>query len=197
MFKFIGNLSREIHHIKVLDSESEEYEPTLVIMDYLHPGYSFQIPLSAMWKYLDPMDNNEPATRKADEEEFNKLMSSLNFKMTIAVGESQRRECMSDIACVAVAQALARQMNFLFCTSWNLAKIMQMYNITPNPQNAAQLLMWIQDGLDDLKNAPPAPLPEDTFIGGEATIYAGSQKVAEKEIVLKESELIKEEMTVQ
>lgn len=190
--RWIDGLSKEIHHIKVMDSDSEDYEPTLVILDHRHPGKSFQIPVGAMWKYIDPSDNQDERTLAADRQEFEKMKDNITFKKKIAFTHEQMQEVIRDTACCIVAETFARGMKFLLCTAWNIAKMMQMFDIPVSPQNAAHLLMWVQDALDDLKNAPPAPLPEDTFFGGEMQLFQGSQKISDRPMIMKESDLIVE-----
>jgi len=87
-------------------------------------------------------------------------------------------------------------MGFLLCTAWNLAKIMQMMEITPNPQAAAQLLLWIQDGLDTLKNMPPCPEDDVVGVGGGMELFADGKKIGSKDMIITETDLA-EEATLQ
>jgi hypothetical protein len=193
MLRFIDHLTKEIHHIKLANGDSEDYEPALVIMDHMHPGKSFQITLGAMWKYLDPRANRDPKVRKADQDEFDKIKKRVLFQRSVAAFSEQHAMITAEIACIMVGETFAQGMKFLKCLGYNLAKMMQMFDITPTAQNGAQLLLWVQDALDDLKNAPPAPLPEDTFYAGEATLYEGSSKVGTKDMIFTESEIMAQE----
>lgn len=194
MIRWIDGLTKEYHHVKVAKGDDTTgYEPAMVIMDHRHQGKSFIITLGAMYKYLDPMMNRDELLLGNDREDFEELKEAALLRKRLAVSWMEQNRAAADLACCLVAEAFSKGMKMLLCTAWNLAKCMQMFNIPVSPQSAAQLLMWIQDGLDDLKNMPPAPLPEDTFIAGEMTLYNGSEKIAEKPMIMTESEVIAEE----
>ena len=187
MIKWIGDLRKEYHHV-MIHGEMDHYEPTMVILNHKHPGKSFQITLSAFWKYNEPYLNEDAAV--ADRMEYEKLRQSINFKRRIAVTDQQLAEFKADMACCLIAEAYSRSMRFMLCLGYNLAKCMQMFEIRPDPSNAAQLLLWIQDGLDDLKNMPPAPLREDEFACGEVEVWEGSKKITDQTLTVKESDLV-------
>jgi hypothetical protein len=79
----------------------------------------------------------------------------------------------------------------MLCTSYNLAKCMQMFEIVPLPQAASQLLLWIQDGLDQLKDMPDAE-PDKKMAMGDVTVFEGSTKIGSRDIEVTEAELILE-----
>lgn len=184
---WIKFLSKEYHHIMV-HGETDTYEPTMVIMDHNHPGKSFHIPLQAMWKYNEPYLNKD--AMDYDQREYAKLKANIEFRKRIAVGAQERAAVISDIACCLVAESYAQAMGFMLCLGYNLAKCMQMFDISPEPQNAAQLLLWIQDGLDQLKDMPPAPYPEDEFNCGEVEVFDGGKKIIRKDLTVTESNLL-------
>ena len=159
-------------------------------------GKSFMITLGALWKYGDPINSRDPKVLRADMEEFDNLMSKVEAMERFAVSPFDKGRAMADHICVEFAGLLNKSHGFLLCTGYNLAKIMQMMEIWPKgnlPQAAAQLLMWIQDGLDQLKDMPGEPEGEDKQVMGEITILEGGRKVATKDIEITDSELRLEE----
>ena len=70
-------------------------------------------------------------------------------------------------------------------------KCLQIFEIDMVPSAAAQLLLWIQDGLDQLKNMPPCPEKVDEVVAGEATVNAGGKKFT-AEIKVSETEVIEQ-----
>lgn len=186
---YMGGLRKEIHHIKVGDGET--YEPAMVIFKENMLRQSFIITLDAMWKYLDPRDNID--AMPTDREEFAGIVTRIDQAMRRTYPKSiARARAEAELACCLVAQTFAKGMEMLLTTSWNLAKILQMFEITPCAQAAAQLLMWIQDGLEDMKNFPEHPEPEGTVTAGEVTLFEGSRKVSTREITMTETDLIVE-----
>jgi len=147
-----------------------------------------------MWKYLDPLQNQDKFAE--DREEFVKKLKGAQFKRRIAISAELTAAADADLACCLVAETLAKGFKLMLSTGWNLAKIMQMMEITPNAESAAQLLMWIQDGLDALKNMPPCP--EDEFVGvaGGVEVFADGRSIGARDMVLTESDLA-EEATLQ
>ena len=191
---YLGGLKKEYHHIKLGTESGSDYEPAMVILKEQLKGRSFIIPLGSLWKYLDPLMNQDKFA--ADREEFMKKLQGAQFKRRIAISAELTAAADADLACCLVAEALAKGFGLMLSTGWNLAKIMQMMEITPNPQSASQLLMWIQDGLDTLKNMPPCP--EDDVVGavGEVSVFADGKKLGTKDMIITETDLA-EEATLQ
>jgi hypothetical protein len=186
----LGGLKKEFHHIKKQTNESGgDYEPAMVILKHELKGRSFIIPLEAMWKYIDPSDNRDEALLSSDRMEFAKIKAGAIWDLEHPLMPAHRDKAAAGLACCMFAEAFAKGMGFLLCTSWNLAKIMQMMEIPPSPQAAAQLLLWIQDGLDTLKNMPPCPEDEIVGTAGEVTLFADGEKVANKELVITETDI--------
>ncbi|MFH1740055.1 MAG: hypothetical protein ABIH23_13680 [bacterium] len=190
MISYLGGLRKEFHHVKTGTESGDDYEPAMVVMKHELKGRSFIIPLEAMWKYLDPKDNVE--ARVQDRRSFMLLRGSAMFKLGMATNPRDKEEAAAGVSCCMVAEALAKGMGFLLCTSWNLAKIMQMMEITPCPQAAAQLLLWIQDGLDQLKNMPPCPEDDVVGVGGGMALFADGRQIAAKDMIVTETNLAEE-----
>jgi hypothetical protein len=193
MRKHITGLERSYDHVKVAQGQGDEtWEPVMVIKRNRIMGKSFMITLGALWKYGDPINSRDPKVLRADMEEFDNLMSKVEAMERFAVSPFDKGRAMADHICVEFAGLLNKSHGFLLCTGYNLAKIMQMMEIWPKgnlPQAAAQLLMWIQDGLDQLKDMPGEPEGEDKQVMGEITILEGGRKVATKDIEITDSEL--------
>jgi hypothetical protein len=194
MIRYIAGLNRSYDYAKVKGADNEdEYQAAMVITRETAPGRSFWITRDAIWKYIEPRDNMEDSTAASDRMEFQKLMDRNQFAQKTAVTPMQRQMCVGEAACIVFAIALNRHSGIMLCTGYNLAQAMQMFDITPVPESAAQLLMWIQDGLDKLKNMPDDPPAKDDMITmGEVTIYNGSQKLGTRDIQVSESELVME-----
>ncbi len=188
---YLGGLKREMHHIRKAGDEDHGYEPAMVILKHELPRRSFIIPLEAFWKYADPK-NNEDAD-KVDREEFQKLCDTVSFRLACSVLYADRKRAEADAACLVTAETFARGTRVLRCTAYNLFKCMQMMEIPPLPQAAAQLLLWIQDGLDELKNFPEHPGDEVVGYAGEVELWEGSTKIASKDIAVTETEVIEED----
>ncbi|MFA6509953.1 MAG: hypothetical protein WCV62_05810 [Candidatus Peribacteraceae bacterium] len=187
----LGGLRKEIHHVKQMIDGQERYEPTMVITRPERPGRSFMIPIGAGWKYLDPSNNQEAATIHADAEDFDIVKRRALIRRRLAVSQAETMRATSDIACCVVAETLSRGMGMLLCTALNLAKMMQIFEITPSPQAAAQLLMWIQNELDDLKNYPEHS-QDDTIPGShmaEMVLKDGNRTIFDGEVPMTESDL--------
>ena len=187
---WLGGLKKELHHVKVMKDGNETYEPALVILSYQRKGTSFMIPIEALWKYIELSDNREPGVLAADFEEFKKLVDSAKMRVMLSVGPVARARASSDMSCIVVADALARSMRILHCTAFNLAKCLQIFDITPSPQAAAQLLMWIQDGLDDLRSFPEHSQENAVSgVAGEVTLFDGSEKIGTKPLTITEDDV--------
>lgn len=187
----LGGLKREIHHVKTLVDGSEKYEPAMFITRPERPGRSFIIPIGALHKYIDPSDNRDEITALRDRQDFAKIVTKAAYRRQFAAGPAETFRASMDTACCAVAEMFARTMGILLCTSWNLAKMMQVFEIQPSPPAAAQLLLWVQDGLDDLKDFPEHD-QNDAIPGsrmGEMVLKSGNQTVFEGEVPMTEADL--------
>lgn len=186
-----GGLRKEIHHVKQMVDGTERYEPAMVITRPERPGRSFIIPIGSIWKYIDPSDNRDAVTVMNDRQDFAKIVTKAAYRRQFAGGQSEIFRATMDMACCAVAETLGYGMKMLLCTAWNLAKMMQIFEISPSPQAAAQLLIWIQDGLDDLKNFPEHD-QNDTIEGSrmaEMVLKDGSRTIFDGEVPMTEADL--------
>ena len=197
MIRYIGDLNRRYDHIKIVGTDDhEEYKPAMVIYKENLPGVSFCITLDAIWKYVEPYDNMDRQTIEADVREFNQiLMRNQAAQRHIKEGtrgyifpEIVKARIVEDALCISFAIALNKITLIMFCTAYNLAKCLHIFGIDPQPQAACQLLLWIQDGLGDLKDMPEA-LPEDNFASGEVVVTIDGQKFT-KDVTLSETDLI-------
>jgi hypothetical protein len=182
---WLGGLHKEIHHIKLLKDGSETYEPAMVILCHERKGRSFAITLEAMWKYIDPMDNDDPVTRAMDREDFGKIASKAQMRRQLSLGKYSE-----DLTCCALADALARSMGLLYCTSFNLAKCLTMFGITVSTQTAAQLLLWIQNELDDLRKFPEHPQDDTVGVAGEVTVWDGGKRLGTTDLTVSEADML-------
>ena len=162
----LGGLRREYHHLKVLRDGHEDYEPSMVLMTDAAMGRSFVIPLDSMWKYLDPKDNRDMMLW--DQNEFDKMAQTVYFRRQITFGAA-RRQLDEDAAAIVFAEQLNLASGILLCTGFSLFKACTVLGMTVSQQSLVQLMMFIQDGLDDLKAMKPAEA-ENTVEEGEAII---------------------------
>jgi hypothetical protein len=194
MISCLGGLYREIHHIKNADDPDGGFEPTLVILNHNRKGRSFMIPLACIWKYVDPMQyKDDVEATRVDWADFNRI--ALKARM-MAEGKSENnilllipnrdmvKEGFENLAACQFAYAFHKGTGVLLCTSFNLAKFMQVFEISMIPQNAAQVLLWIQDRLDDLKNAAENPEKEEQYVAGEMDLFIDGNKVCTKEMTV-------------
>ena len=186
---YLGGIKREIHQIKVMgDFDREEYQPSIVLTRPTLPGRSFIIPLEAFWKYIDPSENNDEIIRMQDRIEFEKIKSRLPDMARVAVLPHHKARIAQEAAVCAVAEMFARGMRLTLITSYNLAKCMQLLEITVCPQSAAQLLMFIQDGLEDMKNCPEEA-EEAKMNCGEVTMTINGESFT-RPLTVGESEMV-------
>jgi hypothetical protein len=168
--------------------ESETYEPTMVIRHDNKLGRSFMITLSAFWKYISPEDNF--VALKADtmdfEDKVRKTQAALKFCL---VGSPAREQAKDDMVDLTLAIALHEATSILPCVCFNLSKCLRMFDIEVRPEAAIQLHLWIQDGIEELKNMPELP-PEKELNAGDVTLFAGGKKVGTQELTVKESDLV-------
>lgn len=194
MINYIRGITRSYDYAKVKGADNEDdYQAAMVITRETAPGRSFWITRDAIWKYIDPSDNREERTIASDRQEFAQIVDSCLFALRISVTPQQRQQVVNDSSCIVFARALNGATGIMLCTGYNLAKCMQMFNLSPVPAAAAQLLLWIQDGLDQLKNMPDNPPAEDTRqVIGEVTLFNGGDKIGSRDISVAESDLIME-----
>jgi hypothetical protein len=193
MINFIGELKRRFDHIKIVNQdEIEEYKPAMVIYKESLSGVSFCITTDAIWKYIEPRDNLDPQTTRSDVREFNTVMmrnqAARRAVKGIALSDIMKARIMDDALCISFAIALNRTTRIMLCTAYNLAKCLQQFNIDPQVQAAIQLLLWIQTGLDQLKDMPEAE-PENKVVSGEVTMLLDGQKIT-RDVELTETDLI-------
>ena len=165
-FNFLGGLRREFHHVKTLADGHEDYEPCMVLMREACPGRSFMVPLSAMWKYLEPEANLD--VMNWDRTEFDKLASRTYYRRMVAIGDA-RRQLDEDAAAIVFAESLNAGGGVMLCTGFSLFKACQVLELTVGQQTLIQLMLFIQDGLDELKAMKPAE-EENKVETGEAII---------------------------
>jgi len=213
VINFLGGLRRELHHIKIAGEEGG-YEPALVILadrcqrkevngEPIKQGRSFIIPLNCMFKYDDPYRyKNDEKAADIDNLDFwaiintnKRIVSGQSPSGIICFKPSQKdiNEAIENLAICQCAYGFHKGSGVSLCVSYNLFKCLHMFDISPSPQAAAQLLLWIQDRLDDLKNMPDNPEKENMLCGGEATLVIDGQKVATKDMMLTETEAVLEE----
>ena len=181
---FIGGLKKEFHHVKAINGSGEEkYEPAMFLLRDELLGKSFCIPLSCLWKYLDPKDNLD--MRQMDALEFDKMCNKVFWKRKITMDPAETSE---DCAAIIIAEQVNENSGILLCTAYSLAKCCQLLGFTVCSQTLAQLLMFIQDGLDQLKNMPMAEA-ENAVDRGEVTIEVNGKKY-HHDLTLSESDIL-------
>ena len=172
-FDHLGETFREYHHVKVLTDGHEDYEPSMVLMNPAAMGHSFVVPLSCMWKYIDPKDNRD--LQEWDMVEFDKLGKSIYFRRMVTFGPA-RYQLDEDAAAMVMAESLNSSTGILLCTAFSLFKACRLLGLTVSAQSMSQLLMFIQDGLDGLKAMPPAER-ENKVEHGEAIIRINGKTI--------------------
>ncbi len=211
---YLGGLRGELHHVKVDNGEGDSaYEPTLVILSRNGEmkGRSFHVPLNTFWKWQEPERyRGDDKLMKEDLRMFMRIK-----KEAIAERDRARRILKRGYSDGPIIHALSleertqlvRQSSFaqqkltalnlalpfsygtgiMMETSFELFVCLAMFEIEPCPQAAAQLLLWIQEKLEDLKNMPPAE-PDKEVCVGEATIFEDGQKIGTKDMMFSETE---------
>jgi hypothetical protein len=192
MIHYLGGLRREVHDVKTGTTEDSAFEPSMVIMHPMKKGKSFIITLDAFWKYVDPKDNADAL--QSDLGDFKKKMDSIQFSLMLTNGMDpvprQRHQALQDLAHWFLADSLYKSMGVLPSVCYNLVKCLTMFDIPVIPASAAQLLLFIQDGLEDMKNYRPHPGAEKVGTQGEVTLWEGSTKIATREIEVKEDDFL-------
>ncbi len=181
---FLGDLKRELHHVKAMSGTGEEkYEPAMFIFKENLMGRSFIVPLSCLWKYLEPGANVD--MQRADAAEFTRMAEKIYFKHRFSVDRSRTAD---DAAAIIMAEQMNESTGVMLCTAYGLVKCCQLLELTVGTQTLAQLLMFIQDGLDDLKNMPNAEA-ENAVDQGEVCISVNGQK-SHRQILMTESDAL-------
>lgn len=180
---YIGDIRREYHHIKAISgSGEEEYEPAMMIFRESAVGRSFWVPMSCLWKYLEPHANKDMVL--TDQRDFNELARKIYHRHRYGIRSQQSSE---DAAAVVMAESINASTGIMLCTAFSLVKCCQLLDITVCGPALVQLLMFIQDGLDDLKNMPEAE-PEERVAIGEVAVKING-KTVHQELTLSESDL--------
>jgi hypothetical protein len=197
---YLNGITKVIGHIKVIDN-TEAYEPAIYIINEHSPrfnGRSFIIALSAMQKYVQPfLKFTDPKLITDDNLRFTKLRDNLleeRKKIQMGIGLLTKERVMksnADLECLIFAETLCKSSGILLITGYNLAQCMRMFEITPTPAAAAQLLLFIEDSLDDMKNAP-MPFPDKVFHAGGITLMDGSTKIHSGDWLVSETDVLKE-----
>jgi hypothetical protein len=200
----LGQLKREYHHIARSDSEPVTYEPAMVILNERKKGRSFVIPADSIWKYVEPKDNEDAMA--ADAEDFNAMLRAIDerrmnlrarMRLTpksnaIEWDKIMREKWEIEVAIKAVPLAIiAPRAGMMRCMMFNLCVALQIFEIPVNEQTCAQLLLFIQDGLDELKNMPPYIEPPGQ-IAGEVDLYEGTTKIGSAPVRITDTELLTE-----
>jgi hypothetical protein len=205
---YLGGLSKVVGHVRVAGStDGMDYEPALYLINETSPrfaGRSFIIALSALHKYVEPfVKYNDPRFIEADKQDFERvkqtclqqrqelemgMVNGIVIPMTPESRDVAIRTSNEDIAAIMFAEMLARSNGILLKTGYNLARAMQMFDIPPIPSAAAQLLIFIEDSLDDLRTMGP-PIPDTVFTAGGYQMRMGGEKVASGDIEVTDTEL--------
>ena len=188
MINFLGGIKREMHHVKQVRDGQDRYEPAMFIIREELKGRSFIVPLSCLWKYLDPKDN--VSMRQLDAIEFDRLANKIyqqRMFMSGVRGETSK-QLAEDAAAIILAEQFNENTGIMLCTGFSLVKCCQILDITVSGQSLGQLLMFIQDGLDDLKNMPNAE-EENTVEQGEVCITVNGKKY-HHDLSVSESDLV-------
>lgn len=188
--KSVNGLRREVHHVKVVGADDKPtYEPTIVLFTHNRMERSFIIPLSALWKYIEPHNNQDEATAIADREDFAAEIQRANFARRLAVSPQHLAQASADLADCAIGECLAVSMGMLRCTMYRVAKIMRMFDIESNPANAYDIVTLIQDGLDELREFPEHPNNETHGQCGEVTLFQGGKKIGTKPVMVEDEDV--------
>ena len=198
---YLGGLKRELHHIKVATDEDGGYEPAMVLKHDNRPGRSFIIPLACIWKYIDPsgyVDDIE-ATNK-DWAAVNQQAMQAKMYLTaygpLSIGKEreQRQQAQLVLDACRYGYAFSKGTGVLMSTSMNLFLALMMFDIEPRPEAAAQLLLWIQARLDDLKNMPENPETDKQHVAGEVEFMVDGKKAFTRPLNVSDTEIAIEQM---
>ena len=200
MINYIGNrLKRELHYVKVTDSDGTEYQPAMMIFRPSLLGRSFWISIDALWKYMEPFGYRvDHRALEADVKEFEGIYDECKAAIQwfrvhynyILTEEQKQMKAGAEATqeCLEFALKIAKDSKIYLCTAFNLARILQMFDIPFVLSAASQLLLWIQSRLDDLKNMPMNPEQEVMHTGGEVSLMINGQKITQ-ELKIGETEL--------
>ncbi len=189
----LGGLRKEFGHVKVGNDQDSKYEPALYIINETSPRFkdqSFIIPLSCLWKYCEPWWTAD--ADQLDLDEMNEITKEILMERRILqTGLSYQGKYQDNdrkMAALLFSEALNKSNRIMRMTGYGLAICMQMFDIPCNPQAAAQLLLFIQNGLDQLKNMD-MHIPESEFQIGEAKLFDGGKPIGKAPFMLTESDL--------
>ena len=181
---YIAGINRAFDYVRVAGGYDKKYEPAMVITRDRIKGKSFWITMPAMWKYMEPdsYKGDEQAVR-ADLEDFGatggKFMreyetAKRQLAMGYLIGENRKKYLDQRDAAEGMlevcrdAQELGKFNHYYLCVAFNLLLCMQGLQITPCKQPrkaAAQLLIWLQSKLPELKNMPPYEEKQELTVG--------------------------------
>ena len=187
---YLGGLRKRFDHIKVLTDGHEDYEPSMVLYREAEPGRCFIIPQGAIWKYIEPKDNLN--VQAWDRREFDMMASKVWYRSMLFMNPSLRRQNAEDAAAIVFAEQFNMATGILLGTAFSLFKCCQILGITVNNNSLAQLLMFIQNDLDKLKNMEPAE-PENKKEIGEA-VYRVDGKTFYAPVELTETDVARHDL---
>lgn len=188
MIKYLGELMREHHHVKVKGSDKQgkaRFERAIFLYKPTILGRSFWVPDSCGWKYLEPKDNHDMA--EVDRGAFEEIRKHVLQQTLLNPGYRPALEYEA----MALAVAMNRDSGFLLMTGYSLVRCCQLLDITICAPALAQLLMFIQDGIQDMAKMP-MPQPDKEVEMGEMKLTldrGGEVKTWDEPLTVKESEL--------
>lgn len=188
MLHYLGDLKREHHHLKVKGSDKKgkpRYERAIFIYKPSILGRSFWVPDSCGWKYMEPKDNADMV--ETDTQAFAEIRDHV-MRCTLldpAYDPAYENESL------AFAVAMNRNSGFMLMTGYSLVRCCQLLDITVTPPALAQLLMFIQDGIQEMAKMP-LPEPDKEVEMGEMTLTldrGGDVKQWDEKLTVTEGEL--------
>ena len=188
-----SSIRREYHHLKLPFENEEEngYQPCMLIVDKKTEAYPLVIRQSQMWTFCDPARNYDAL--KQSEDDFSRFVNGALAHMEQTVGiipePSSRVRAKEDIAEANMAAEIAGRNKIMPMVTLNLVRALIKFGIVVCGDSVVQLFNFIQNGLDDLKDMPPAPYAEDTYRAGEVTLWVGATKISTTDLILTESDL--------
>ncbi len=191
-------------YVKIAGSENGYgYEPSLYILNETGPQYkgmSYIIPLSSLHKYVRPfVKDSDPGVveqdrRRHEELKVDALAERERLSNILLLSREymwQVEETNRKVVSLIFAETLMKTNGILLNTGFSLGMLMQMFSIPPQPNAAAQLLLFIEDSLDDLKNMPPTPDQDKMMSAGNATlliegkkVYSGDWQIPQSDVVM-------------
>jgi len=200
---YITGISRKFDYCKIAGAPNG-HEGAMVIFRDRIKGKSFWITESAMWKYLAPdtYKGDEQAV-KADAEDFWAMAHKFAQERYKAENAQQKDQAQEAISICGEALQLTKHNHYYLCVAFNLIVCMRGLEITPCKQPrvaAAQLLLWIQSKLPDLKNIPPYDPAADPnnpkAVEGHVDVKMGDNTIVSTDLTITETGLIERENLV-